>query len=407
MSTSVKMSEIAISPVGGAGSAEPEFEEDEVKVYETFEEMEIPDEILRGVYEYGFEKPSPIQKKAIRPIMEGHDVIGHAQSGTGKTGTFVIGSLCHVDVSKPHVQVLVLSPVRELASQNAKVAREIGSSLGLKVYCATGGPPVKKDIEEINKGIHFVSGTPGRIYDLMYRKVIDPLLIKVLVLDEADQMLEARFREQVEAILNMGFAKTVQVALFSATMPDGIRKIADKMCIDPVRILLPPEKVTLDGINQYYVLLDKDSEKLPTLIDLYENLTISQAIIYVRTRAQAEWLSDQMTRAKFPLECIHGDMKDDERKAIMDAFIAGEFRVLIATDMLARGIDIQQINIVINFELPDDRENYIHRIGRTGRYGRKGNSINLITKRELSQQKDIETHYKTEILHLPCELKSL
>jgi superfamily II DNA/RNA helicase len=407
MSSSSSSTSATAIPAGGAGLSSSEFIEDDVKVYETFEEMDLPDEILRGVYAYGFEKPSPIQKRCIRPIMDGKDVIGQAQSGTGKTGTFVIGSLCHVDIEKEHPQVLILSPVKELASQNAKVAAEIGSHMGIKVHCATGGPPVSKDITAIQKGVHFVSGTPGRIFDLMSRKVIDPLLVRVLILDEADQMLEARFREQVEAILNMGFAKSVQVALFSATMPDGIRKIADEMCIDPVKILLPPEKVTLDGINQYYVQLEKESEKLPTLIDLYENLTISQAIIYVRTRAQAEWLSDQMTRAKFPLECIHGDMTDDERKKRMDAFVDGSCRVLIATDMLARGIDIQQLNIVINFELPDDRENYIHRIGRTGRYGRKGVSINLITSKDLAHQKDIETHYKTTIITLPGELKSL
>lgn len=405
---SVSSSSTTVTPAGGAGiCSTDDFIEDDVKIYETFEEMDLPDDVLRGVYAYGFEKPSPIQKRCIRPIMDGKDVIGQAQSGTGKTGTFVIGSLCHIDPEKVHPQVLILSPVKELASQNAKVAKEIGSHMGCKVYCATGGPPVSKDISAIKEGVHFISGTPGRIFDLMSRKIIDPLLIRVLILDEADQMLESRFREQVEAILNMGFAKSVQVALFSATMPDAIRKIADEMCIDPIKILLPPEKVTLDGINQYYVQLDKDSEKLPTLIDLYENLTISQAIIYVRTRAQAEWLSEQMTRAKFPLECIHGDMSDDERKKRMDQFIDGSCRVLIATDMLARGIDIQQLNIVINYELPDDRENYIHRIGRTGRYGRKGVSINLITTKDISHQKDIEAHYKTSILSLPGELKSL
>jgi superfamily II DNA/RNA helicase len=207
--------------------------------------------------------------------------------------------------------------------------------------------------------------------------------------------------------LNMGFSDSIVVGLFSATLPHEIRVIAKKMCVDPVKILLPPEKVTLDGINQYYILFEKENEKLPTLIDLYERLTISQAIIYVRTRAQAEWLSTQMTRHKFPLEYIHGDMSDEERKKRMDDFISGSCRVLIATDMLARGIDIQQISTVINYELPDDRENYIHRIGRTGRYGRKGVSINLITERELVQQKEIETHYKTTIKHLPGDLKTL
>jgi translation initiation factor 4A len=380
---------------------------DGVKAYVSFDDMDIPTDILRGIYNIGWEKPSPIQQKGIMPMIEGKDIIGHAQSGTGKTGTFVIGSLPHIDISKEEIQVLVLEPVREIAQQSAKVATIIGEHMGLKVYCATGGPPVSKDIEKIEKGVHFLVGTPGRIYDLMNRKVFNAKSIKILILDEADQMLESRFREQVLHILNMGFSNTTQVALFSATMPEEIRKVADKMCVDPVKILLPPEKVTLDGISQYFVYLERDSEKLITLIDLYENLTISQAIIYVRTRHQAEWLADQMDKNGFKLQCIHGDMDEAERKVRMDNFIAGTSRVLIATDMLARGIDIQQISTVINYELPDDDANYIHRIGRTGRYGRKGVSINLVTDKDIHRQKQIETFYKTTIKDLPADLKTL
>ncbi len=391
--------------VGGAGIVHEI--DDGVKKYETFDEMDIPMDVLRGVYQYGYEKPSAIQKKAIKPMIEGHDVIGHAQSGTGKTGTFVIGSLSHVDISKTHVQVLVLAPVRELARQTTRVAKAIGDFMGLKVHCATGGPPVIDDIRAIEKGIHFLVGTPGRIYDLLDRKVFNPKDIRVIILDEADQMLEARFKEQVLAILNTGFSEKVQVGLFSATMPDIIREIADKMCIDPVKILLPPEKVTLDGISQYYVKLEDDREKLATLIDLYENLRITQAIIYVRTRMRAERLADEMKMNKFKIECIHGDMTDAERNDRMDAFIDGSCRILIATDMLARGIDVQTVSTVINYEMPDDRENYIHRIGRTGRFGRKGVSINLLTHREYLQQKEIETYYKTTVNELPADLKTI
>lgn len=410
MSTEMSVSDATAAGGAGAGAgglSPIENFDDGVKKYTTFDEMDIPMHILRGIYNYGYEKPSPIQQKGIVPMVKGHDIIGHAQSGTGKTGTFVIGSISHVDISKNQVQVLVLEPVRELARQTARVASKIGEFMGLKVHCATGGPPVIDDIRQIEKGIHFLVGTPGRIYDLLDRKVFNPKDIKVIILDEADQMLEARFKEQVLSILNMGFSKSVLVGLFSATMPDGIREIADSMCIDPVKILLPPEKVTLEGIRQYYIKFDDDKQKLGTLIDLYENLRITQAIIYVRTRIRAEWLAEQMKALKFKIECIHGDMSDGERNERMECFITGSSRILIATDMLARGIDIQQISTVINYELPDDRENYIHRIGRTGRFGRKGVSINLITNREAAQQKEIEVHYKTTIMELPCDLKSI
>jgi translation initiation factor 4A len=378
-----------------------------VKEYESFDEMTIPTNILRGIYAFGFEKPSQIQKKAIMPIIEGHDVLAQAQSGTGKTGTFVIGSLSRIDPEILKPQILVMVPTRELAQQIATVATGIGSYMckgGLRVHTATGGPPVHEDIRAIDRGVHMLVGTPGRIYDLLNRKVFATSTIKILVLDEADQMLEDRFREQVHCILSMGFPETTQVALLSATMIPEVVEIATTLLRNPTKILLQAEEVTLEGIKQYYVQVNREEEKLDTLCDLYEHLSISQALIYCSTRQKVEWLSSQMTHRGFDLKYIHGDMDIHERKERMEAFRQGSCRVLISTDLLARGIDVQQVSLVLNYELPIQRENYIHRIGRSGRFGRKGASINIITERERRVQSEIEKYYNTTVLELPASL---
>lgn len=382
-----------------------------VKVYESFDDMDIPENILRGIYSYGFEKPSPIQQKGIVPMMNGRDLLAQAQSGTGKTGTFLIGGLCRLDTSKNEVQMVVICPVRELADQTANVARGIGEYAGLRVHVATGGPRVDRDLDVIvqKKGAadhvpHLLVVTPGRFYDLLNRKALSPSSVRVLVLDEADQMLEARFRSQIHCILSLAWPNTTQVALLSATMIPELASVAKSMLMNPIEILLEAEDVTLDGIKQWYVEVDREDMKLDTLCDIYDHLSIQQATIFVNTRAKAEWLAEQMQRRGFDLDFIHGDMEVEERKRRMESFRTGNVRVLISTDMLARGIDVQQISVVINYELPVQRENYIHRIGRSGRFGRKGASINLITERELRNQADIEKFYSTVIKPLPSSL---
>jgi translation initiation factor 4A len=339
------------------------------------------------------------------------DILAQAQSGTGKTGTFVIGGLCAIDTKLNEVQMVVLCPTRELADQTASVAKGIGAYMDLRVHTLTGGTSVSEDIAVVTqmKGAdphvpHLVVATPGRLYDLLHRKAIQPKTIRVLVLDEADQMLEARFREQVHCILSMGWSDRTQVALLSATMIPEIATVAKSLLNNPVTILLEPDDVTLDGIKQWYVKVDREEYKLDTLCDIYEHLSIQQATIFVNTRTRAEWLGEQMRSRGFDLDCIHGDMPISERKSRMSDFRTGKCRVLISTDLIARGIDVQQISAVINYELPIKRENYIHRIGRSGRYGRKGASINLVTDREMRAQSEIESFYNTKISVLPLDL---
>jgi translation initiation factor 4A len=375
--------------------------------YDSFDEMGLPEALLRGIYAHGFEKPSPIQQKAIVPIKSGNDVLAQAQSGTGKTGAFSIGAMCHVDPAIKKPQILVLVPTRELAQQIEYVATHIGNHLPLSVYSATGGTPISSDLRALERGAQYIVGTPGRIYDLMHRGAIQRQHIKCLIMDEADQMLEDRFREQVMCILGLGFPKETRVALFSATMPAEVVEFAEKLLSNPVKILIPPEEVTLEGIKQYFVELPREDWKYEVLCDLYQQLNINQAIIYCNKRQKVEWLAEKMSAQGFPLSFIHGEMEVEERRRRMTEFRKGSIRVLISTDLLARGIDVQQVSLVINYELPVQRENYIHRIGRSGRFGRKGVSINLLLPEETKLMKDIESFYSTQIVQLPEDLAGI
>jgi translation initiation factor 4A len=378
-----------------------------VKVHETFDEMNLSDMLTRGIYNYGFELPSKIQQLAIVPMSQQHDILAQSQSGTGKTGAFTIGALSTVDSTLKAPQVLVLCPTRELSQQTERVAQAIGSYMHLKVLSATGGNQIRADVTALKNGAQFIVGTPGRIFDLICRGELSVEHIRYVILDEADQMLEDLFADQIRSILNSKFPSTTRLALFSATMPKNVLEIAENYLSNPVRILLPPDEVTLEGIKQYYVQLEREDWKLPVLLDLYQQITVNQALIYVNKRQKAEWLAKQLSSHGFTLEFIHGEMEVAERKKRMEDFRSGMTRVLISTDLLARGIDVQQVSLVINYEMPIQRENYIHRIGRSGRYGKKGSAINLICGDEIHAVKEIESHYSTTIMELPEDLSSL
>jgi translation initiation factor 4A len=384
-----------------------------VKEYISFDEMNLPENLLRGINSHGFTKPSFPQSKGIVPIAQGKDIIMQARSGTGKTGTFVIGAMARIDPKLKKVQVLCLSPTRELANQTQLVASAIGesstvdTSMNIKAYAAMGKTPLKEDIRAIDRGVQFLIGTPGRIFDLMNRRAFTTEFVKVIVIDEADQMLEDRFREQMQCIFNIGFPVTTRCAFFSATMNPDVVEFADSLLQDPVKILLPPEQVTLEGIKQFKVEVEREDWKFEVLLDLYKNLNIAQALIYCNTRMKAEELADKMTRAGYPISCIHGEMEARDRMTRMTSFRRGETRVLISTDLLARGIDVQQVSLVINYEMPIEMENYIHRIGRSGRFGRKGTSISILYGNDVHRARDIESFHKTEMTSLPGDLSQI
>lgn len=378
--------------------------DNKLPVYDNFELMGLSDNLLRGIYSYGFEKPSSIQQTAIIPMKDGRDLLAQSRSGTGKTGAFIIGSLSRIDPEISFPQVIVICHVRELAEQTYKVAEAIGKYMGLKAMYATGGSNLRGDFMTLRQGAQFIVGTPGRIYDLIRRNELRLDHMRCLIFDEADQLLENLFAEQIQAILEFPFPKTTQLALFSATMPDDVLQIAEKFLQNPIRILTPAEEWSLEGIRQYYVELAREEWKYDALNDIMSKIKINQAIIYVNKRQKAEWLAKKMIESGHSLEYIHGDMDIAERKKRLQDFRNGHVRVLISTDLLARGIDVQTLSIVINYELPPSQENYLHRIGRTGRYGRKGVALNLITTDEKDQQIILERTYGTRVEVLPDDL---
>ena len=377
-------------------------------VIHNWEELEIEPKILRGIFAHGFEKPSPIQQRAIKPVIEGRDVIAQAQSGTGKTATFTIGALQRVNIAESSTQVLILSPTRELSSQTAKVVSSLGSFMdGLKIQTLFGGSSIEEGSSFSSRNIpHIICGCPGRVHDMMRRDRISSKSIKLIILDEADEMLSAGFKEQVYNIFQH-LNSDVQVCLFSATLPDGINTIIEKIMRNPMKISVKREQLTLEGISQYYIAVNDDREKYTTLKNIFSFITLSHTIIYCNSIKRVQDLYEAMCEDGFPVCRIHSNMDKSERDKAFNDFRNGNSRVLISSNVTARGIDIQQVSVVINFDLPKCVHNYLHRIGRSGRWGRKGVGINFITRRDIMQIKKIEEHYSTQISEMPSELTFL
>ena len=372
-----------------------------------WDELEISPELLRGIYSAGFENPSPIQKKAIKPLILGKDIIAQAQSGTGKTATFTIGALAHVDVTVNAVQILVLSPTRELSKQTEQVFSKVGSMMpGLRTQTLVGGTLVDDDIRCIKASIpHIITGCPGRVHDIMRRLGIGKT-IKMVILDEADELLSYGFKEQVYNIFQM-FNTNVQAALFSATIPVGLNTITDKFMRNPVNIIVKAEQLTLEGISQFFVAVEDDAQKFSTLKDIYKYIAVSQCIIYCNSVKRVEDLYDAMVLDNFAVCCIHSNMEKTDRDHAFSEFKNGKYRVLISSNITARGIDIQQVSTVINFDVPKCVHTYLHRIGRSGRWGRKGVGLNLITQRDLSKIREIESFYHSQINEMPGNISDL
>lgn len=388
---------------------EIEDDTESLTAYRSFDDMGLPMNLLRGIYSYGFTQPSRIQTMAIHPFANGRDILAQAQSGTGKTGTFAIGSLARVDTTKNVPQVLIISPTRELSTQIADVLNGLGLYMGLKVLLAVGGSARNENSNELKKGVHVVVGTPGRIYDLATKGHLNFRDLTSFILDEADEMLQERFADQIREIVKLGLPGKCVVGLFSATMPPEVLDIANLLLQKPIRIVLPPEEVTLEGIKQFYVPLEKDEYKLEVLCDIYEGLSIKQSLIYCNTRERAEWLHNNMTKRDFTVSLIHGDMDAAQRTERMREFRHGSTRVMISTDLLSRGIDVQQVSSVINYDIPSlsSKETYVHRIGRSGRFGRKGTAISLVTPAEYRNLKQISEIYHFNLEELPSDLSKV
>jgi len=370
----------------------------------SWDQLDLKDNLLRGVYGYGFENPSPIQKKAIKPIITGKDVIAQAQSGTGKTGAFTISTIQRIDETLNEIQGLILAPTRELAIQIHSVASTMGTFVeNLSCSLLIGGRSIDLDVKELENGPQIVVGTPGRVHDLIRRRKINTKTIKLMVLDEADEMLSSGFKEQIYNIFQL-LGSSVQIALFSATLPTEIQTITEKFMRDPIQILVKTESVTLEGIQQYYVAIENDTQKYETLKDLFQSISVNQCIIYCNSINRVMDLYEALIKDNFPVCCIHSGMEKEERMKAYKEFTNGSSRVLISTNLTARGIDVQQVSTVINFDIPKDIHTYIHRIGRSGRWGRKGMGINFITRRDIGKIKEIESYYSTQIDELPSSI---
>ncbi|EPS45830.1 hypothetical protein H072_227 [Dactylellina haptotyla CBS 200.50] len=385
---------------------ESQIESNYDEIVESFDQMDLKAELLRGIYAYGFERPSAIQQRAIVPVIKGHDVIAQAQSGTGKTATFSISCLQKVDPDLKACQALILGPTRELALQIQKVVTALGDFLSIDTHGCVGGTNVREDMDVLRKGVHVVVGTPGRVFDMIKRGALKTDKLKLFILDEADEMLSRGFTDQIYDIFQL-LPQSTQVVLLSATMPQDVLEVTTKFMREPVRILVKKDELTLEGIKQFYIAVEKEEWKLDTLSDLYETVTITQAVIFCNTRRKVDWLTNKLTERDFTVSAMHGDMEQGQRDTIMKEFRSGSSRVLITTDLLARGIDVQQVSLVINYDLPTNKENYIHRIGRGGRFGRKGVSINFVTAEDVGMMREIERFYATQIEEMPMNVADL
>ena len=374
---------------------------------------DIPDcnmAVLRGVYAYGFENPSPIQQKAIPPMVDRRDMIAQAQSGTGKTGAFTVGTLNIIDTSKKTTQAIVMAPTRELAMQISNVFIAIGSYLkDYKVQLLVGGNSVDEDIKKLKDKEGpptVIEGTPGRIHDMIRRNHVNVKHIRVLTLDEADEMLSTGFKDQVYNIFQY-MPKDIQLCLYSATVPNEIAELSKKFIRDPVRILVNSEMLTLEGISQFHINMEDDQGKYLTLKDLYDSLSVSQCIIYCNSVKRVQDLHSALLEDGYPVGAIHSSMDKQQRIESYKDFKQGKTRVLVSSNVTARGIDVQQVSIVINFDVPKCVHTYLHRIGRSGRWGRKGIGINFVTKRDFRYIKNIEQHYHTQINELPANYREI
>ena len=401
MSVSVKMNE------GGETNNNNEniHEECRIKEFSKWEDVEQLDpNLLRGIYAYGFDKPSIIQQKSILSLFDRKDMIAQAQSGTGKTGAFSVGILQNIDTSVKKVQGIILAPTRELAKQIHDVVSGLGAFMkGFKIQLLVGGTSTEQDISALKNETppHVIVGCPGRVHDMIRRNHIRGSDIKMIVLDEADEMLSVGFKEQVYNIFNF-LSSSVQVCLFSATMPEELHTLADKFLRNPVKILVKSEQLTLEGIVQHLIALEDDSHKYNTLKDIFLMVSVTQSIIYCNSIKRVTDLHEAMLQDNFPVCCIHSGMEKSEREAAFRDFKGGKHRVLISSNVTARGIDVQNVGVVINFDVPKDVHTYLHRIGRSGRWGRKGVAINFVTRWDIKKIKEFEVYYNTAITEMPA-----
>lgn len=376
---------------------------DNLEKITSFDDMELSDNLLRGIYAYGFESPSAIQQLSISPIQKGRDIIAQAQSGTGKTAAYLIPSLSLIDKRLHEPQALILAPTRELAIQIYTNATGLNTYTKFDIGLLIGGNDhfLNENGEKtFREDCQLIIGTPGKVFYMMNKHYLRSSSLKIVCLDEADEMLNSCFKDQLYEIFRF-IPNTTQVCIFSATITEDTLDLTTKFMNNPLKILVKNEELTLEGIDQYYINVEEEQFKFEVLADLYRFLSINQTIIYCNSKKKCQQIHHRLEQNNFTVSSIHSDMSQQERNNVIQKFRIGGVRILLATDIIARGIDVQQVSTVINFDLPLKKEIYIHRIGRSGRYGRKGMSINFVTKNDFSYLKQIESFYATSIEPFP------
>ena len=366
----------------------------------TFEEMCLDTRIMRAIAEMGFEQPSPIQAQSIPIAGEGKDMIGQARTGTGKTASFGIPMLQRINPKDKNLQAIVLCPTRELAIQSANEIRKLAKFLhGIKVLPIYGGQEISKQIRSLKGGVQIVIGTPGRVMDHLRRHTLKPQTVDIVVLDEADEMLNMGFREDIETILGQ-LPEERQTMLFSATMPKPILEIAKRYLHEPEIVKVIQKELTVPKIEQYYYEVNprKKNEVLSRLLDMYDP---SLSLVFCNTKRKVDELVADLKGRGYFAEGLHGDMKQSQRDRVMNGFRNGRTDILVATDVAARGIDVDDVEAVFNYDVPQDDEYYVHRIGRTGRAGREGRAFTLVVGKEIYKLKDIQRYCKTKIRRQP------
>ena len=377
----------------------------EIQVYPTWESMNLKPELLTSIHKLNWEKPSQIQSRAIVPMAQGRSMLVQSQNGTGKTATFSIGSLQRLKLTAKHTELIVISPTRELAIQSEKTLK----SLGANVRSCVGGNSLGDDVRALRNPIHCISGTPGRLLQLIHEHNIDPSKLKVVVLDEADEMLQSNKRAITDILTLLVEAVHPQIVIITATVSPEVIELKQEFIPKGLEILVPRDELSLLNIDQYMVKIPGGEEyKFNALTDLYQSVAIERAIIFVNTKEKGKWLKQQMIDSGFTVDLAISDLKMGEREQIVRNFKDGETRVLIASDMWARGIDVKNVSLVINFDIPTQTDIYLHRIGRSGRFGRKGIAITFVANDSDEKKiRKIEKYYSSKINPLPSDLDSL
>jgi ATP-dependent RNA helicase DeaD len=360
-----------------------------------FADLGLSASALQALQDVGYEKPSPIQEQAIPPMLEGRDVIGQAQTGSGKTAAFGLPILEHVDPGVNDVQAIILTPTRELCIQVTQAIRTYGQRKGVDVVAVFGGAPIRSQQAQLRAGGQVVVGTVGRVLDLAQRASLILHSCRFVVLDEADEMLDLGFLEDVERILNMT-PNSRQTALFSATMPPPIRALADRYLYDPVHVKVKAATLTVDSVEQF-ALEVKPNDKADRLVEVLSAERPDQAIVFVRTKIRTDQLYRKLRDRGLNVRALHGDMSQGQRDGVMLSFKGGRVPILVATDVAARGLDISTVTHVVNYDVPTSPDGYVHRIGRTGRVGRSGRAITFVETRQRRELEAIERHVGTSI----------